>query len=431
MSKRAISRREFVKGGAVAAAALTLPRVGHASPPEKLRIAVVGTGNHANWNIKQVAGEQIVALCDVDANYLDKAAAEYRGAKRFRDFREMLTASIDFDAVLVATPDHNHAPAAALALRRGKHVYCEKPLAHCVEEVRTLSRLAAEKKLVTQMGIQIHAGTNYRRVVELVRSGAIGKVREAHVWCGKGWSDGRYGASKSPPANLDWDLWLGPAAEHAYSDGIHPADWRRFWAYGGGTLGDMACHHLDLPYWALGLTQPTTIQADGPPVDAIGAPAWLIVWYEFPANGERSAVVVTWYDGGKRPPQLGSLKNKDGTPLEWGEGTLFVGEGGMVIADYDRHFLLRENVVVDLTPPAESISASIGHHAEWIAACKSRSATTCGFDYSGPLTEAVLLGVVSYRVGKKLEWNGPEMRAQNCPEAERFIRHEYRKGWTL
>lgn len=431
MSRRAISRRDFVKGGVLAAAAAGFPGIARGRSAEKLRIAVVGTGNQADWNLRQIAGEQVVALCDVDSNYLDKAAAAHREARRFRDFREMLSASIDFDAVLVAAPDHIHGPAAAMALRRGKHVYCEKPLAHSVDEVRTLSRLAAEKKLVTQMGIQIHAGGNYRRVVELVRSGAIGRIREVHVWCERAWSGGRYGEAKPAPAHLDWNLWLGPAAEHAFCDGIHPAEWRRFWSYGAGTLGDMACHHLDLPFWALDLKHPRTIQAEGPPADAVGAPAWLIVRYEFPEEGGRPPVTVTWYDGGKRPERLAALKTKEGAALEWGDGTLFVGEEGLVIADYGRHLLLRDNQVTDFTPPEKSIPESIGHHAEWIAACKAGSATTCNFDYAGVLTEAVLLGVVSYRVGRKLDWNAKELRAAGCPEADRYIRHEYRKGWEL
>lgn len=431
MTARSISRRDFVKSSALAAAALTLPPAHRAAARDKLRIAVVGTANQAGWNISQIAGEDIVALCDVDSNYLDKAAEKHPSAKKFRDFREMIASSLDFDAVLVATPDHIHAPAAALALRQGKHVYCEKPLAHCVEEVRTLSTLAGGKKRATQMGIQIHAGGNYRRVVELIRSGAIGAIREAHVWCGKGWSNGKYKEATRPPANLDWNLWLGPAPEHPFSEGIHPANWRRFWVYGSGTLGDMACHHMDLPFWALDLRYPATVHAEGPAVDAIGAPEWLIVRYEFPEEGRRPPLQVTWYDGGKRPKPLASLKDRNGAPLEWGDGNLFVGEGGMILADYDRHLLLRDGKVVDFTPPPATIPDSIGHHAEWIAACKTGSPTTCNFDYTGRLTEAVLLGVVAFRTGKKLTWNHAALRATNSPEADKFIRHEYRKGWSL
>ena len=419
--------------GSAAAAAVTIGRPSWARVcrADKLRIAVVGTANQAGWNLSQIEQEQIVAICDVDANYLEQAGAKYKEAKRFRDFREMIGAPLDIDAVLVAAPDHIHAPAAAMALRVGKHVYCEKPLAHTVEEVRVLAKLAAEKKLVTQMGTQIHAEPNYRRVVELVRSGIIGKIREVHVWCGKSWAAGRYTDGKEVPAHLDWNLWLGPAPEHAYSDGIHPGNWRKFWAYGTGTLGDMACHHMDLPHWALELDHPATVEAEGPTVDAIGTPAWLIVRYEHPAKGDRPAVKLTWWDGGKRPEVLVKVKNADGTPLAWGDGNLFVGETGMIIADYGAHKLIRDGVVADFTPPKPTIPDSIGHHKEWIAACKTGSPTTCNFAYSGALSEAVLLGNVAYRVGKKFQWDAAALKAVNAREADTFIRHQYRSGWVL
>ncbi len=428
-----LSRRHFLQLSTAAAAGLALKHRSFAriTRPEKLRIAVVGTANQAGWNLSQIAGEHIAAICDVDATYLEQAGAKFPDAKRFRDFREMLAAPLDIDAVLVAAPDHIHAPAAAMALRAGKHVYCEKPLAHTVEEVRVLSKLAAEKKLVTQMGTQIHAEPNYRRVVELVQSGIIGKVKEVHVWCGKSWSAGKYSDPKPTPANLDWNLWLGPAPDHAYSDNIHPGNWRRFWAYGTGTLGDMACHHMDLAHWALDLTHPTSVNSEGPPVDAIGTPAWLIVRYEHPAKGDRPAVKLTWWDGGKRPEVLSKIKNREGQPLQWGDGNLFVGESGMIIADYGAHHVIRDNTVSDHTPPKPTIPNSIGHHAEWIAACKSGSPTTCNFQYSGALSECVLLGNVSYRAGKKLEWDSANLRATNAPEAAALIQHSYRAGWKL
>lgn len=430
-----ISRRRFIELGAAATVAMSIARPTWAGRgvrrPDKLRIAVVGTQNQAGWNLSQIESEQIVAICDVDSAFLEQAGVKYPDAKRFRDFREMLASSLDLDAVLVAAPDHIHAPAAAMALRSGKHVYCEKPLAHTVEEARVLATLAREKKLATQMGTQIHAEPNYRRVVELVRSGVIGKVSEVHVWCGKSWSAGKYGEPKPAPANLDWNLWLGPAPEHAYSDEIHPANWRKFWAYGTGTLGDMACHHMDLAHWAMELGHPTTVHSEGPPVDAIGTPAWLIVRYEHPAKGDRQALTLTWYDGGKRPDALGKIKDKEGKPLSWGDGNLFVGEKGMIIADYGSHRLIRDGIEVEFTPPAPSIPDSIGHHKEWIAACKTGSPTTCNFEYSGRLSEAVLLGNVSYRIGKKIEWDAAGLRAVNAPEAAAHIMHAYRQGWIL
>lgn len=431
---RSCTRRTFLLTTSAAAAAATLPRVSFARRrlrPDKLRIGVVGTANQAGWNISQLGSEQIVALCDVDSNYLDAAAAKVQGVKKFRDFREMLAAPLDLDAVLIAAPDHIHAPATAMALRAGKPVYCEKPLAHTVEEARIVAGLAREKKLATQMGTQIHAGDNYRRVVELVRSGIIGHVKEAHVWVGKSWGGGSYGPAKEPPTTLDWELWLGPAPEHAFSEGIHPGNWRRFWSYGTGTLGDMACHHMDLSFWALDLRHPTSIHAEGPPVDAVGTPEWLVVHYEHPAKGDRPGVKLTWYDGGKHAELLKPFKNKDGTPLQWGDGTLFVGENGMILADYDNHVLIRDNKVTDFTPPPATIPNSIGHHAEWFAAIRAGSPTTCNFEYSGALSEAVLLGNVSYRTGKKIEWDAANLRATNAPEAEKLIRHSYRSGWVL
>ncbi len=425
-----ITRRVFLGAAAGAGIALTFGRRAFARRPDKLRIAVVGTANQASWNISQLGSEHIAAICDVDARYLGAAAARFPGARRFRDFREMLTADLDLDAVLVAAPDHIHGPASALALRRGLHVYCEKPLTHTVEESRVLARLAAEKNLATQMGTQIHAGSNYRRVVELVRSGAIGAVREAHVWCGKSWSNGRYGEPKDPPAHLDWNLWLGPAAERPYSDGLHPGSWRSFWAYGTGTLGDMACHYLDLAHWALDPGAVTAVEAEGPEVHDVGTPAWMIVRWEHAGSGG-VPTRINWYDGGRRPEILKSLTNADGSALSWGDGQLFVGEDGMVISDYGNHKLLREGRVVDFEAPERSIPESIGHHAEWFAACRAGSPTTCNFAYSGALTEAVLLGNVAYRVGKRLEWDAANLRATNAPEAAGLVRHEYRDGWTL
>ena len=431
-----LTRREFLGASAAAAGALLLPRQALARRPsmrpDKLRIVVVGTANQAAWNLSQIADQEIVALCDVDANFLAAAGANFPGAKHFRDFREMLSASLDFDAALVAAPDHIHAPAAAMALRLGKHVYCEKPLAHSVFEVRTLARLAAEKKLVTQMGTHIHSTANYRRVVELVRSDAIGKVRQVHTWCNKSWSGGKYSDPKPAPGHVDWNLWLGPAPQHDYCDGIHPGNWRKFWAYGTGTLGDMACHYMDLPHWALDLDHPTSVHAKGPEkVDAVGTPAWLVVEYEHPAKGDRPEVKLTWHDGDKRPDILSKFKNKDASPLAWGDGNLFIGDTGMILANYDTHLLLRDNVVVDITPPKPTIPDSIGHHKEWIEACRTGSPTTCNFKYSGALSEAVLLGNVSYRVGKKLQWDAANLKATNAPEAAEFITPKFRDGWKL
>lgn len=432
--KTRISRRRFLQlaaGGALAAPALARSTVRRWVKPEKLRIAMVGTANRAWDNLQGVSGEQIVALCDVDSGYLARAAGAFPDATTFRDYREMLSSGLDIDAVVVATPDHTHAPASAMAMRAGRHVYCEKPLTHTVREARVLTDLAREKGLATQMGTQIHAGGNYRRVVELIQSGAIGDVHEAHVWCGKSWSEGRYVEAKPAPETLDWNLWLGAAPEHAYCEGIHPASWRRFWAYGTGTLGDMACHYGDLVFWALGIDYPSRIEAWGPEVHPDGTPRTLKVRWDFASGPGGKPFTLWWYDGGPRPEILSKLTNSDGSPVQWGDGQLFIGETGMVISDYNNHRLLRDGRVADFTAPAPTIPDSIGHHAEWIKACKDGSPTTCHFGYAGPLTETVLLGSVAYRAGGPIDWDASSLRVTNSEAAQKLISKIHRDGFPV
>ncbi len=419
------------------------------SPNDKLNLGIIGTANQARFSIDHVKMENIVAVCDVDSKYLDIAKKDFPAAEKYSDYRKLLERN-DLDAVVVATPDHHHATATAMALRNGLHVYCEKPLTHSVFEARTLAELALKNKRVTQMGTQIHAGNNYRRVVEAVQSGAVGSVTEVHVWCGKGWADGRFIKDDKPcPDTMNWDLWLGAAPEHPYQSNIHPANWRKFWDFGGGTLADMGCHFTDLPFWALKLRHPDSCAAEGPPVHAEGTPQNLTVHWTFPARGDLAPVKLHWYDGAIRPailsqPEIANLKRKTkikgrngeadkelDQPVKFGSGVLFIGDKGMLIADYDRHFLLPDDKFKDFTPPAKSIADSIGHHAEWIHAIKTGGETTGNFDYSGALTETILLGNIAYRTGQKLEWNAKELKATNCPAADAFIRREYRKGWTL
>jgi len=427
---RKSSRRFFLKQstlagvglwvyGGVAAAAST-------SPNEKLNVAFVGTANQARFSIGSMQSEYTVAVCDIDDNFLDKAVSDFPQARRFNDFRKMLDEMHkDVDAVVVATPDHIHAPASMMAIKLGKHVYCEKPLTHSVHEARALAREAARMKVATQMGTQIHAGGNYRRVVEIVQSGAIGKVREVHTWAGRAWGGGNRPKETPPtPAHIHWDLWLGPAPERPYHPTYLPANWRKWWDFGGGNIADMACHHMDLPFWALGLRHPTTVETEGPPVHAETCPLGLIAHYEFPARGDQPPVKLHWYDGDKIPTEIHGIKTSGG-------GNLFVGERGMMAADYGSYKLYPESDFADFKPPAPTIANSIGHHKEWVEACKTGAATTCNFDYSGALTEAVLLGNVAYRTGKKIEWDAAKMRATNCPDANQYIQREYRKGWAV
>lgn len=399
-------------------------------PSDRLRVGAIGIAGQGESDLSNIAaaGVEVVALCDVDTarkEVLDQRK-RYPKAKFYTDFRKLIDAG-GLDAVMVATPDHTHAVATLAALRANLHVFCEKPLTHTVEEARLVAQTAAKMKRVTQMGTQIHAGGNYRRVVELVRGNAIGPVREVHVWCEKSWGGGdRPKETPAVPKGLDWDLWVGPAPVRPYHPTYVPFHWRRWWDFGGGTLNDMACHFMDLPFWALELRHPTSVEAVGPKPHAETAALSLTVKYEFPARGTMPAVKLTWYDGGDQPKYLtdGTLKDR------WGNGVLFVGDKGMLLADYGRRKLLPEKDYKDYEAPKPTIANSVGHYKEWVEACKSGKPTTCNFDYSGALTEAVLLGTVAYRLGTGFTWDGKAMKASEAG-AERWLRKAYRKGWEL
>jgi len=425
-----LNRRQFISQTAIATGAWLVSVQAQArklSPNDKLNIGMIGVANRAGADLQEVSTENIVALCDIDDNYLAAAKEKYTSAKTYNDFRRLLDQK-DIDAVVIGTPDHTHAVAAVAALQSGRHVYCEKPLARTVSETRIIAETARKHKRVTQIGTQIHAGSNYRRVVELVQSEVIGPVTEVHVWVAA-----TYGGMDLPketrpvPPNLHYDLWLGPVEYRPYSPEYLPVKWRNWWAFGGGALADFGCHYMDLPHWALDLSRPLVVEPlDGPPVHAESTPPWLIVRYEYPPRGPKPAVRLTWYHGGKQPPLLSAEQ-----AAKWKSGVLFLGKKATLLADYGRHVLLPEKDFEGFKPPAPFIKDSIGHHAEWIAACKTGGPTTCHFDYSGPLTEAALLGNVAYRAGRKLEWDWKRLRAANCPEADRYTQHHYRKGWKI
>ena len=398
------------------------------SPNEKLNLAIIGCGGRARGVIAGMQGENFVALCDVDDKRAEDTYKEYPKAERFRDFRNLLDKMHNkIDAVVVSTPDHTHAHPSLMAMRMGKHCYCEKPLAHTVAETRAMIDTAKKHNLATQMGTQIHAGDNYRRVVELVQGGAIGPIREAHVWSAAKYYGGTRPTGYPPtPETLDWDRWVAGSKYFPYDPAYAPFAWRNWWAYGNGSLGDFGCHYGDLAFWALKLRHPTTIEAEGPPLDPYSTPQWLTVRYAYPARGDMPALNLIWYDSGKKPPFLAEKKIPN-----WDSAVLFIGDKGMLLADYGRKVLLPEEKFADYKAPDPTIPASIGHQQEWLAACKTGGSTTCNFDYSGTLTEAVLLGAVSYKTGKKIQWDAKNLKAINCPEADQFISKQYREGWAV
>jgi predicted dehydrogenase len=430
-----LNRRQFLTHSSMAAAGLWLAgrSFGKVSPNGKLNLGIIGTAHRAGTDLSYVATENIVALCDVDATYLAHAQQRFPKAAAYLDFRKMLERN-DLDAIVIGTPDHIHAVAAVAALQSGRHVYCEKPLAHTVSEARRIAEVAKKHKRITQLGTQIHATNNYHQVVDVIHSGVIGPVREVHVWVDVVDTAAGLPADKPPvPAGLDWDLWLGPAQPRAYSPEYVPRQWRNWWAFGGGALSDFGCHYMDLPYWALGLRYPLSVETEGPPVNAEGTPAWLIARYEYPARGESPPIKLTWYHGIKNRGQVRPPQFARGELPEWGNGVLFIGDKGMLLAEYWKYVLLPEK---DFPPPPavarrKDDDYERKHHQEWIKAIKTGGTTSCNFDYSGALTESVLLGNAAYRSGGKIVWDPVNLQAVGNPLAKQYIRHHYRKGWKI
>jgi predicted dehydrogenase len=409
-----------------------------------LNIAVIGVGGRGGSNMQDVSSENIVALCDVNGKNLAAAAAKHSGARTYRDFRKLYEEANDIDAVVVSTTEHTHAFATLPALKLGKHVYCEKPLTRDVNEARLITQAARAAGVATQMGTQIHAGDNYRRVVELVRANAIGPIEEVHVWVSRAWGwqspaeatahgdivsvQDRPREEMTPPADLDWDLWIGPAPWRPFHEVYFPGPkWYRWWDFGNGTMSDLGSHWNDLPFWALGLQAPLSVRASGPPPHPEIAPASMSAIYTYGSRGSQPGLTLTWHQGTSKP----QIWTEGGIP-KWDSGVLFIGnKGRMLLADYSKHVLLPEKEFADFKRPPQSIEPSLGHHKEWLHACKTGAPTTCHFGYAGPLTEANHLGNVAYRAGAELQWDSEKLRFPNAPEAERFLRREYRKGWSL
>jgi len=462
---KTITRRRFMQTSAAAAAFTIVPRyvlggAGYKAPSEKLNIASIGAGGMARNNIdncsglsravkdengnadmSKLDGENIVALCDVDDRRAADTYKTYTKAKKYKDFRRMLDKEDKhIDAVIVAVPDNIHAVASITAMKMGKGVYCQKPLTHSVYEARKMAEVAKETGVATQMGNQGHSGEQIRLEREWIQDGAIGEVHTVYAWTNRPvWPQGIGRPSDTPPVppELAWDLWLGPAPKRPYNPAYLPFTWRGWMDFGTGALGDMGCHIIDHAYYALGLTAPTAVEAYG---SARVVKNWQvvennetypdasIVRYEFGARGDQPAVTLTWFDGGLKPPTPAGLEK--GRTMPDG-GVIFVGEKGAMMEGR----LIPEQRMRQYHRPAKTIprvkNGSAGHEQNWIEACKGGPAACSNFSYAGPLTEAVLLGNVSLRLGRRIEWDSANLKVTNVPEANELIKRQYRPGWSL
>lgn len=426
------SSRRVVLKSALAGVATTLVHGGVSrrltaaeSPNEKLNLACVGVGGRGSANVSGVKSQNLVAFADVDPSRAAKTFASHAKTQQFSDYRKLLDQHGQrLDGIVISTPDHMHFHPAYASLQLGLHVYLEKPLAHNVWETRTLTDLAREKGLATQLGSQRHAMPNMHRVVELVQSGAIGKVSEVHSWVG-----GDRGMPEIPseqpavPANLDYELWVGPAKHRPYHPSICPYGWRFWWDYGTGETGNWGCHVLDIPYWSLGLRYPSALQASGPEPDALRTPKSMNVTYRFDASETHGDVDLHWYHG---TPAILAEKGLSGK----GNNTLFIGEKGMLLCGFSQLSLLPADQYAGFTAPDQFIPDSPGFHNEWISACRGGEAATCNFDYSGPMAETVLLGNVAFRTGG-FSWDPKGLSTGDNAAAQKLIRDSYRPGWEV
>ncbi len=449
-----ITRREFMGRSAAAAVGLMIiPRHvlggrGYQAPSDTLDIGCVGAWGRGAGDIEGVSSENIVAICDVDDEMIvrllkndqntPERQAKYEKANKYRDFRIMLDKEKSLDAVVVATPDHTHAVIAMEAIKRGKHVYVEKPLTHTVKEARMLAIAAKKANIVSQMGNQGHAKEGARLLNEWIWDGAIGPVTEVHVWTNRPiWPQGIDAPKEIPscPSSIDWDLWLGPSPRRPYHPAYHPFAWRGWWDFGTGAVGDMGAHLIDQPFWALNLGAPKTIQASSTKFTKDSYPVAEIITYEFPARGNLPPVKLVWYDGGLLPARPEVLEN--GRMMgDDGGGCLFVGKNGMLLCGtYGQNpRLLPEKLMKEYRRPEKTIPRSPGIHEEWIAAIKEGKKSTTDFSYSGPLTELMLLGNIALRMQEQravLQWDAEKMEFPNFPEANKYLHMEYRPGWEL
>jgi predicted dehydrogenase len=454
-AKTGINRRAFISASATATAFMFLPRnvlgrQGAGSPNNKLNIAGIGFGSQGAADLKMVDSENIVALCDVDWDYAAHTFDTYPKAKRYKDYRQMLDKEKNIDAVVIGTPDHLHAIVSVTAMRAGKHVYCEKPLTRTVQEARMVARLARETRVATQMGNQGMAFEGNRLINEWIWDGAIGPVREVHVWSDRPthrgklplwWPQGINRPTDTPPVppQLDWNLWLGPAPWRPYNPTYAPFKWRGWWDFGSGGLGDMGIHNLAPVFSALKLGAPETISGSSTPVFPETVPVASTVHYQFPARGDMPPVKLHWYDGGLRPERPAELE--DDIDLDPEDGILFIGDKGNILVKgwggaHPR--LLPASLDKEYKRPPKTLPRAIGpdesrwHRQEWVQACKTGSPTRSNFDFAGPLTEAVLLGSVCiHNGGNRLVWDSEKMKFTNDPDANKYLDYEHREGWTL
>jgi predicted dehydrogenase len=415
-------------------------------------MAGVGVGGMGKNNVASCNAENVVALCDVDSGHAASTFAQYPRAKTYRDFRVMLDEQKDIDAVIVATPDHTHAVIALAAIQRGKHVYVQKPLSHSVYEARVLTEAARKHKVATQMGNQGHSGDGARLTCEWIWAGAIGQVREVHAWTNRPvWSQSveaeRPRETPPTPAGLDWDLWIGPAPMRPYHPTYHPGTWRAWWDFGTGSLGDLGCHILDPAFWALKLKYPVSVEGC---ISTYWPGLWqkldprheqyprsTIVRYQFPARGDLPPVKLTWWDGGMMPPRPEVLEEGRRMGDDDG-GVLFIGDRGMLMCGCYGHGprLIPETRMREFQQPPKTIEripgGLQGHERDWVRACKGGPPASSNFDYSGPLSETVLMGNLAVRFpNRRLLWDGEKMEVTNDAEANAYVRRQYRRGWGL
>jgi predicted dehydrogenase len=454
---RGLSRRQFIYTTALAAGSLALGSFaarGQAlkSPNDKLNVAIIGVTGKGSADMGGMSGENIVALCDVDKSHLAKAAQKFPNARTYGDYRVMLEKEKNLDATTVTIPDHHHAPAAARAIAAGLNVYCQKPLTHTISEARKLTEMAREHKVITQMGNQGHSGEGYRQLCEMIWSGVIGQVKEVHCWTNRPiWPQGfdRPPGTSMIPMKLNWDVWIGPAPMRPFVDkwpeddhvrpewakrgGVyHPFNWRGWWDFGCGALGDMACHIMDGANWALKLGAPTSVElVESSKITSEMAPMSSVLKYEFPKRGELPPCTLTWHDGGKlppKPPEMEAEKLED-------NGSLFIGDKGKIVCGTygERPRLLPESSMADYKRPDPTIPRvpENSPYLDFIRACKGGPPACSNFDVAGPFSETVLLGNLALRLGKKIEWDSANMRVKNLPEADQYIHAQYRPGWEI